>query len=325
MKPFNPAVAVVTGAGSGIGRGIAKALAEAGAMVVVADINDATAEDTVAIIRANGGEAHAYVLDVSDTPALEAFAEQVRDTHGVPDVVVNNAGIIVGGPFLDVPLADLRRIIDINMMAMIHGCRIFGAQMAERGTGGQLVNIASMAAFAPARLATPYSIGKYAVKHFSETLRAELAGQGIGVTVVCPGLIATNLGATAAIATVSEEQLSIGKQAIVKGMTLLGMDPDKAGRKIVDAARRNQAVLPLRPESWIGYRVARFFPGTTRTVLRIATGPELERLGRFLIDQPVVLRLAEQLAERMPQRGGLQTYWETPNSPSEMRGSPSTV
>ncbi|WP_069161261.1 SDR family NAD(P)-dependent oxidoreductase [Nocardia altamirensis] len=312
MTNFYPGLAVVTGAGSGIGRGTAKALAELGAEVIVADINLATAKETVALIRSAGGLAFPYALDVSDTEALEAFGRYVKDNHGVPDVVVNNAGILVGGPFLEVPLDDLRRIIDINMMAMIHGCRIFGAQMVARGAGGHLVNISSMAAFAPARLATPYSIGKAGVKHFSETLRAEFAGHKIGVTVVCPGLIATNLAATAAVSSVTAEQVEIGKQGITKGMTMLGMHPDKAGHKIVAAIRRNEAVMTLRPESWLGYRIARALPRTTRTAMRIITGPELERVARLLIDRPGALDSARRAVERMPSRQGLQTYWAPP-------------
>lgn len=314
MTDFYPGLAVVTGAGSGIGRGTAKALAERGAEVIVADLNYATAKDTVALIRSAGGLAFPYALDVADTAALETFGAYVKDNHGVPDVVVNNAGILVGGPFLDVPLDDLRRIIDINMMAMIHGCRIFGAQMVARGTGGHLVNISSMAAFAPARLVTPYSISKAGVKHFSETLRAELAAHKIGVTVVCPGLIATNLAATAAVSSVTADQIAIGKQGITKGMSILGMHPDKAGHKIVDAIAKNEAVKTLRPEAWVGYRIARALPRTTRTALRIVTGPELELLARLVIDHPAAIDFAKRAVERMPRRRGLQTYWAPPES-----------
>ncbi|MFB8276240.1 SDR family NAD(P)-dependent oxidoreductase [Nocardia colli] len=311
---FYPGLAVVTGAGSGIGRGTAKALAELGAEVMVADINFATAKETVALIRSAGGVAYPYALDVADTDALETFGAYVRDNHGVPDVVVNNAGIVVGGAFLDVPLDDLRRIIDINLMAMIHGCRIFGAQMVARGTGGHLVNVSSMAAFAPVRFVTPYSISKAAVKHFSETLRAELASRHIGVTVVCPGLIATNLAATASVSSVTGDQIDIGKQGVAKGMSMLGMHPDKAGHKIVAAIAANEAVTTLRPEAWLGYRIARALPRTTRTALRIVSGPELERVARVVIDHPAAIDFARRAVDRMPRRRGLQTYWVPPES-----------
>ncbi|APB00072.1 SDR family NAD(P)-dependent oxidoreductase [Nocardia seriolae] len=311
-KPFHPEIAVVTGAGSGIGRGTAKALAARGAEVVVADINFATANDTVALIRSAGGSAFPYALDVGDPFALEAFAEYVESAHGVPDVVVNNAGIVVGGPFFEIRPADLHRIAAVNLTAIVHGCKLFGAQMAARGRGGQLVNVSSMAAFAPMRLGTPYAFTSAAVRHFSETLRTELAAERIGVTVVCPGLIATNLAATATLATLRPEQVAITRQLVVKGMTLLGMHPDRAGRKIVEAAEHNRALVPLRLESWLAHRLTRAFPRTTRTLMRVITGPEVDHVVRFVIDHPGFLGVAREAAEIMPQRRGLQTYWEPP-------------
>ncbi|UGT42444.1 SDR family NAD(P)-dependent oxidoreductase [Nocardia yamanashiensis] len=312
MKPFHPELAVVTGAGSGIGRGLARELAARGAEVIVADINFATAQDTVAVIRAAGGNAHPYALDVGDLPSLEAFADYVRTAHGVPDIVVNNAGIVVGGPLFDIRAGDLRRIVDVNLMAVVHGCRLFGAQMVERGRGGQLVNVSSIAAFSPVRLGVPYSFTSAGVKHFSETLRAEMASEGIGVTVICPGLIATNLAATATLASLSAEQVAITRKIVVKAMTLFGMHPDKAARRILDAVARNRALLALRFESWLVHRLTRAFPRTSRTFMRLTTGPEVEKVVRFVIDHPAVIGVAREAAERMPQRPGLQTYWEPP-------------
>ncbi|WP_191094053.1 SDR family NAD(P)-dependent oxidoreductase [Nocardia colli] len=301
MKPFHPGIAVVTGAGSGIGRGTAKALAAVGAEVVVADINLDTAQDAAEEIRRLGGLAAAYRLDVADTAALEEFGKQVRSDYGVPDVVVNNAGILVGGPFLDVPPADLRRIIDINLMAMIHGCRIFGAQMVERGRGGHLVNVASMAAFAAAPYTAPYSISKYAVKHFSECLRAELASHRIGVTAVCPGLIATNLSATARMSAVlDEQQSSTTRKTMLKGQALLGMHPDKAGRIIVRAIRRNVAVEPIRLEARISYPLARWFPGPVRAMMTAVAKPDIHTA----IGEYGFLDRVDRLADRVPFRTG---------------------
>ncbi|MEV6557462.1 SDR family NAD(P)-dependent oxidoreductase [Nocardia sp. NPDC051756] len=280
---LEPGVAVVTGAGSGIGRGTAKALAAQGATVIVADIDRAGADETVSIIEAAGGKAFAHRLDVADTAAMTAFAEQIRTEHGVPDVVVNNAGILVGGPFLDIPLDDLHRIIDINLMAMIHGCHIFGAQMVERGRGGHLVNVASMGAFAPYRLGTPYCVSKYAVKHFSDCLRAEFAQHRIGVTAVCPGLIATHLADTASMATLTDGEVDTTKEVVARAMALIAMDPDKAGRHITTAIRKNQAIKPIRLEAWLSYYLSRLSPTAHRAVMRVATGPELERVGRRLL------------------------------------------
>ncbi|MFE3190783.1 SDR family NAD(P)-dependent oxidoreductase [Nocardia sp. NPDC059240] len=282
MRRLHSAVAVVTGAGSGIGRGTAKALAAEGAKVVVADLDTAGAERTVELIEAAGGTAVAYRIDVSDTAALEKLADDIEAEHGPVDVVVNNAGILVGGPILDVPLADFERIMAVNTMAMIHGCRIFGGRMVARGQGGHLVNIASMGAFAPYRLGTPYCVSKAAVKHFSDCVRAEFAPHGIGVTAVCPGLIATNLAETAEMATLTDGQSDAVKVVVARAMALVAMDPDKAGRIIVSAIKKNQAVKPVRAEAWLSYGLSRLSPTAHRAIMRVATGPELERLGRAI-------------------------------------------
>ncbi|MBL1075383.1 SDR family NAD(P)-dependent oxidoreductase [Nocardia sp. 2] len=303
-KPFYPGLAVVTGAGSGIGRGTAKALAALGAEVIVADIDLDSAKDAAAEINSRRGTAFAYRLDVADTPALEAFAAQVKATHGVPDVVVNNAGILVGGPLIDVPLRDFQRITDINLMAMIHGCRVFGAQMVERGRGGHLVNVASMAAFAAAPYTGPYSIGKYAVKHFSDCLRAEFAQHRIGVTAICPGLIATNLSnSMKADGILDAEQSELTRKLMLKGQALFGMHPDKAGQLIVRAVRENRAVEPIRPEARIAYPLTRFAPGLVRFVMTQAGKRDITRL-RDTVAGPQAIARVERLVDRIPFRSG---------------------
>ena len=125
-----------------------------------------------------GGTAHAYQLDVADEAAVHAHADEVAEKHGVPDILINNAGIGQAGPFLATPSKSFTRVIDINLYGVVNGCRAFGAKMVERGSGGHIVNLASMAAYTPQQSFTAYSTSKAAVFMFSDCLRAELARSG---------------------------------------------------------------------------------------------------------------------------------------------------
>ena len=136
----------MTGAGSGIGRATAQLFAALGAEVAVADLDLATATETARLI---GPTAHPYRVDVADEAAMRAFADAVADEHGVPDVVVNNAGIGLAGAFLDTTAADWQRVLDVNLLGVVHGCKVFGELMVGTGEGGHLVNLASAAAYTP--------------------------------------------------------------------------------------------------------------------------------------------------------------------------------
>lgn len=253
--PFQDRLVVVTGAGSGIGRATARAFAAHGAEVICADLDLEAAKQT--------GGAHAVQVDVADTAQMELFARRIREEHGVPDIVVNNAGIAVSGPFLDHTVDDWRRTIDVNLWGVVHGCRLFGRQMAERGEGGHIVNIASLAAFAPSRLLPAYSTSKAAVKMLSDCLRAELAGQGIGVSVICPGFVST---AIARNATYTDESI---RDLAEQGIDRRGYPPERVAAHILRAVHRNQAVVPVNAEGHIGYALSRISPAAMRGLARL--------------------------------------------------------
>ncbi|MEV6880132.1 SDR family oxidoreductase [Amycolatopsis sp. NPDC051128] len=181
---FAHRLVVVTGAGSGIGRATALAFAAEGADVVIADIDAAAAAETLKLLEDHG--AAQYTVDSSDGDAVHRFAEDVRENHGVPDIVVNNAGIGVSGPFLDTSVEDWERVIDVNLWGVIHGCRAFAPMLAERAEGGHIVNLPSAAAHLPSKFLSAYATTKSAVLTLSVCLRAELAADHIGVTAVCP-------------------------------------------------------------------------------------------------------------------------------------------
>jgi NAD(P)-dependent dehydrogenase (short-subunit alcohol dehydrogenase family)/pimeloyl-ACP methyl ester carboxylesterase len=258
-------LAVVTGAGSGIGRATALALADAGAEVIAADINP----DSAAATAERSGLIHAAAVDVGDAGGMEAFAANIEREHGVPSIVVNNAGIGIGGPFLDTPLADWERIMNVNLWGVIHGCRLFGRQMVGAGVDGQIVNTASMAAYTPSQLLPAYSTTKAAVLMLSECLRAELAAAGIGVTAICPGFIDTNITRTTHIVGVSPDEEHRRQEQAARAYQRRGYTPDRVAAAIVRAVKRNPAVLPVAPEAHVARTISRLSPAAMRGLARL--------------------------------------------------------
>jgi len=268
---FGDTLVAVTGAGSGIGRETAFAFAAHGAEVVVSDIDEAAVKDTAAQIAARGGVAHGYVLDVSDADAVEAFAERVSAEHGVPDIVVNNAGIGQAGGFLDIPAEQFDRVLDVNFGGVVNGCRSFGRRLVERGTGGHIVNVSSMAAYAPLQSLSAYCSSKAATYMFSDCLRAELDAAGIGLTTICPGVINTNIIKTTRIhAPVGkDEKVDDRRGQLDKMFALRRYGPDKVADAIVSSVKKNKPIRPVAPEAYALYGLSRVAPQALRSTARM--------------------------------------------------------
>ncbi|BBZ70091.1 SDR family oxidoreductase [Mycobacterium paraseoulense] len=270
-KSFGDTLVSVTGAGSGIGRETAFAFAREGAELVVSDIDEAAVKATAAEIATRGGVAHAYVLDVSDAHAVEAFAERVSAEHGVPDIVVNNAGIGQAGGFLDTPAEQFDRVLDVNLGGVVNGCRSFARRLVERGTGGYIVNVSSMAAYAPLQSLNAYCTSKAATYMFSDCLRAELDAAGVGLTTICPGVINTNIiNTTRFDAPAGKGQQVDGRRGqLGKMFALRHYGPDKVANAILSSVQKKKPIRPVAPEAYALYGVSRLAPQGLRNFARM--------------------------------------------------------
>ncbi|MFD7497834.1 SDR family oxidoreductase [Streptomyces sp. NPDC059832] len=267
---FGGRLVLVTGAAGGIGRATAFAFAEAGARVVAVDRDAEGAARTAEMARLIGAPAAwGEAVDVSDEQAMEKLAEKVAAEYGIVDVLVNNAGIGLSGSFLDTTSEDWKNVLDVNLWGVIHGCRIFGRQMAERGQGGHIVNTASAAAYQPSRALPAYSTSKAAVLMLSECLRAEFAERSIGVSAICPGIVNTNITATThfAGADAAEEKRLRKRTSRLYG--LRNYPPERVADAILKAVVRNQAVVPVTPEARGARLLSRFSPGALRGIARL--------------------------------------------------------
>lgn len=282
LRDLTGALVVVTGAGSGIGRETALAFAAAGSIVVVSDINLESAQDTAALINdpshaggaeaVFGGGAHAYQVDVADEDAVIRFAETVAARHGVPDIVVNNAGIGFSGTFTETEQRQFERVMDINFWGVVYGCRAFSRLMIERGTGGHIVNLSSAAAYTPQKALTAYSTSKAAVFMLSDCLRAELLPHGIGVSTICPGLVHTNILKTTEFAGATPEQQLRSQTKADNFYRRRNFTPDRVASAIVKAVRSNKPVVPVTVEAKLGRAMSRMSPGSMRVGARFEVG-----------------------------------------------------
>ncbi|MDJ0392656.1 SDR family NAD(P)-dependent oxidoreductase [Rhodococcus sp. G-MC3] len=260
---------IVTGGAAGIGRETARLFAAKGDRVVIADRDISGAEATAADITTAGGQAHAFQLDVADEQQWENFAKWVHNEFGAPEVLINNAGIMDLGGFVEMSAAQWQRTIDIDVMSVIYGSRVFARQMIDAGVRGHIVNLSSGAAYTPMEMVPAYGVAKAAVLMASQALRVELRSHGIGVTAICPGAIRTDLLAHGERAGLSDEEQAVWRGDVAKVQSYAIAGPEKVARVIERSVRRNWAIVPVNPESWFGFIAFRVSPSLLRAALSV--------------------------------------------------------
>jgi NAD(P)-dependent dehydrogenase (short-subunit alcohol dehydrogenase family) len=230
MQDLKGKVAVVTGAGSGIGEGIARAAAAAGMKVVVADIDSDKAEAVAADL---GEQAMACSVDVSDLGSVEALRDATIERFGAVHLLCNNAGVWLGALMQDADIKDWQFLVNVNLYGVIHGVKVFLPLLLEQGEG-HIVNTASMGGLISGPPEGLYTTTKFAIVGLSEALLMEVADKGVGVSLLCPGLVDTNL---------ITQSFAVRPDAVNSGIdhqqpapdVASGISPLSVGEQVIDA------------------------------------------------------------------------------------------
>jgi NAD(P)-dependent dehydrogenase (short-subunit alcohol dehydrogenase family) len=260
---LNGKTAIVTGAGSGIGRAIAISLARRNCNLALADINDEalarTATDIVGGETSENIRISRHHLDVSDRVAVAAFPAEVIAEHGGVDVLVNNAGVALGGTFLEVAESDFDWLFGINFWGVVQMTRAF-LPLLQKSEEARLVNISSLFGLIAPPGQTAYAASKFAVRGFSESLRHELSGTRIGVTVVHPGGIATSIAKNARLPdSLTADEVAKRRRFFDSFLT---MPPEIAGETIVRGVENRKARILVGSDAKVAALVERLLPVT---------------------------------------------------------------
>jgi NAD(P)-dependent dehydrogenase (short-subunit alcohol dehydrogenase family) len=196
MENLAGKVAVITGGASGIGFATAKALAARGARIVIADIEAGALDKAVAAVSSSGTKAEGVVCDVANLASVQHLADTTFSKMGAVHIVFNNAGVAVGGPIAEMKHSDWEWIIKVDLWGPIHGVEVFLPRMIEQRQGGHMLFTASFAGLVPNEGLGPYCVAKYGVVALAEVLRREIRRRDIGVSVLCPMRVETNIGSS---------------------------------------------------------------------------------------------------------------------------------
>lgn len=260
--------AVITGAAGGLGRAFALELARMRGRILVADIDEEGARETVRLVKEAGGDAHPVRCDVSKSAEVEALLGEAERAIGGVDLLINNAGVAVGGPIGKVPLTDWEWVVGINLWGVIYGCHHFVPHFRKQGSG-HILNVASAAGLVSSPQLGPYNVTKAGVVALSETLSVELKRENIGVTVLCPTFFRTNIGKS------GRAHRSGGMDFIEGLMTRAAVQADGVARAALDGVASGKLyVLPHNDGRWF-WRLKRTAPGLFYQTL-------LAKAGRFM-------------------------------------------
>lgn len=253
-------MAVVTGGASGIGAALARALAARGDTVAVADI-DGTAAAAVAkaLSTAGPGSAYGVQVDVRDPDAVRALVTGARDRHGRLDLLVNNAGIGLGGELEELSLAHWERAIDVNLRGVVHGVQAAYPIMLAQGHG-KIANTASLAGLVPAPLLVPYAMTKHAVVGLSLSLRAEAARRGVQVSAICPGVTDTPILDKGGPDDLPKSRMAAQTRDLAHRFSIGLYTPDRLATDILAGLERNRALIVAPASARWAWRLHRAAP-----------------------------------------------------------------
>jgi NAD(P)-dependent dehydrogenase (short-subunit alcohol dehydrogenase family) len=253
MRELNGKVAVVTGGASGIGRGMVLAFADAGMHVVIADVEVGAAEKVADEARTRGVKAFAVATDVARLASVEALAERVYAELGAAHVLCNNAGVAVFGPLEDMRADDWRWLLNVNLEGVANGLQAFLPRMKQQSGEKHVVNTASIAGIGALPGIGIYTATKYAVVGISETLRLEGASWGLGVSVLCPGMVRTRIFESQRN---RPTELGESKPATLTadagagaGLLATMLDPLVVGRRVRSAVENDELYVFTHPDT----------------------------------------------------------------------------
>lgn len=260
---------MVTGAGSGIGRATSLALAARGCDVALVDVNLEGAEETAVLLgRGTGRASSVHAVDVADHERWDELVDEVRSAHGRCHVLVNNAGVTSAGAFDRESLEDLHWITDINVWGVVYGCRAFLPMLREQDEA-HIVNLSSMVGLLGLPHNAIYSLTKSAVRGFSEALRAELVTTSVGLTVVHPGAVNTNIISTARGADAARLAQMSSSPVAARLMPHLLRPPEAVALKIVRGIERNRARVVVGADAHLLSLWSRVAPGRVGIIGRL--------------------------------------------------------
>jgi NAD(P)-dependent dehydrogenase (short-subunit alcohol dehydrogenase family) len=253
MKDFNGKTAFITGAASGIGLGMSITFARAGMNIIMSDIRKDDLDKAAEEVKKYSKGVYVIAVDVSDRAALKEAADEAEKAFGKIHILCNNAGINIFGPIDQATYDDWDWMINVNLYGVINGLMSFLPKIKAHGEGGHIVNTASMAAFVSSHATGVYSATKHAVRGLTETLWYNLAPQNIGVSMLCPGFVNSNIHKTEELRP--EQFKNSGypadpekSEGMGKLMQAVGMSPLEVGERVLRGIRNNDLFIFSHPE-----------------------------------------------------------------------------